>query len=267
VSRKRNVATLNGRIYDAETGDGLPNVVLNLGGLIAVSDPAGLFTFPSVKVGTHYLSIARADAALDKVPITRLPAQVEVLAEGDNRIDVALTRAATLGGRVLAHEPPNSALAAVELAAEAGEPGGIDRSAQGRRLQSRGLQEVLVILRSGERIYKRLTDQEGRFRIAGVPPGRWTVSIAEDGLPADLELERGQFVLDLEPGAKADVEFKLMPKPRRLKMLDPLKAIQISADEIPPVVGAGRGAGSSLPVASPASSSAAAASVRRASQS
>jgi Prealbumin-like fold domain len=87
------------------------------------------------------------------------------------------------------------------------------------------VQNQLIVLRSGERVFRRLTDSNGRFRLAGLPPGKWTASIEEEGPPAGFEVETNPFVLEVAPGAEATVEFRLVPKVRKIKMLQPLKGV------------------------------------------
>jgi hypothetical protein len=38
-------------------------------------------------------------------------------------------------------------------------------------------------VRSGEQVYRRLTNGNGEFRFAGLEPGTWTVMIDPDKLP------------------------------------------------------------------------------------
>ena len=232
ISRKKDVATLRGRIYDAETGQGLANVVLNLGGLVAISEAKGDFTFPSVKLGTHHLAMGRASAALDnKVSVNPLPLQVEIRYGADNRVEIPLTRGATLSGQVMVYAPPEEMLPSqgfVQLPAKAASSPASPEPRQ-KLAPSHGLQNILVVLRNGERVFKRLTDASGGFRLAGLPPGQWTVGIEKDGLPANMALEQKQFVLDIAPGGEASIEFKLVPKIRKMKMLEPLKGLLMGA--------------------------------------
>ena len=231
VSRKKNVATLRGYIHDVETGEGLANVVLNLGGLTAISDDEGRFTFPSVRVGTHFLSIDRASAALDKVPVNKFPTEIEIRYGGENQIDIPLVQTATLRGQVMVYEAPDPALPSqgyIRAPVSADGLTNIVVPEQRQLAPSYGLQNALVILQNGERTYKRLTDREGRFRISHLSSDRWTVTVDEEGLPMNLELEKRRFTVIIKPGAVANIEFKLIPKVRRIKMLKPLKAIVFS---------------------------------------
>jgi len=224
VSRKRNVEPLRGRVLDAETGTGLKDVVLNLGGLIAVSDSEGRFSFPSVKTGSHHLSLDRPGDSFDKVPVERLPKAIEIRQGDDNRTEVLLVRGATLSGQIWVYELPNSVLPSQTFIKVAtGERPEDNPDHRQRSLKrARGLADRLVTFSNGEQTIKRLTDRDGRFRIAGVPPGRWTVTMDETNLPVNMIPEERQLILTLAPGEEAHIEFKVIPAIRTIKMLDPL---------------------------------------------
>jgi hypothetical protein len=85
--------------------------------------------------------------------------------------------------------------------------------------ESQGLPRTLIILRSGEHEYKRLTDSNGRFRLSGLPGGQWTVKAETGSLPENFRLESDHFTVDTASGQETTVEFKVVPRARKLKML------------------------------------------------
>ena len=89
---------------------------------------------------------------------------------------------------------------------------------------ARAAGNVLVTLRNGDRVYRRLTGADGSFRFAGLLPGKWVASIDDEALPNGYEARSGQLVLEVAPGGQADAEFRLTPLVRSIKMLPPLKA-------------------------------------------
>lgn len=227
VSRKRNVATLRGRVLDAETGTGLENVVLNLGGLIAVSDSEGRFSFPSVKTGRYHLSLDRPGASVDKVSVEKLPKEIEIRQGDDNRTEIALIRGATLSGQIRVYDLPDSVLPTqtyIKVGAT-DRPDDSPDPPQRPLKRANVLADTLVTFINGEHTIKRLTDQDGRFRIAGVPPGRWVITMDENNLPVNTIPEQRQQILIVEPGEEANIDFKVIPEVRKIKMLEPLKEI------------------------------------------
>jgi hypothetical protein len=205
--RKPNVAMVRGRIYDAEHGAGVRNVVLNLDGLTAVTNGSGEFEFPAVTAGNYRLSMDRSNVAVSKVPLSSLPLNVTVAAREAQRIDVALVRSVSISVNVRLH---------------AGSGNGIAHVSSSQPATMRGLQNVLVTLRNGEQVYHRLTDADGQARLAGLPPGDWTASIAADAIPQGYGIASRELVLQIPPGASATAEFPLTPVTRDIKMLPPL---------------------------------------------
>ena len=110
VSKRKDVAGLRGRIYDDETGKGLPDVRLNLSGLVAISEDDGKFAFPAVKVGTSYLSVEGSGAANGRVPVHKFPMEVELRTDSDSQVDIALSQAAILSGRIVMYKPEGQRL-------------------------------------------------------------------------------------------------------------------------------------------------------------
>lgn len=206
--RKPNVATVRGRLYDAENGAGVRNVVLNLDGLTAVTDPRGDFEFPAVTAGNYRLSMDRSNVEVNKVPLGNLPLNVAIAAREARQIDVALVRSVSISVKVGLHADNGDGIAGVGMS---------------KSTAVRGLQNVLVTLQNGEHVYRRLTDADGQARLAGLPPGDWTASIAADAIPQGYGIASRELVLQIPPGASAAAEFPLTPIARSLKMLPPLK--------------------------------------------
>jgi hypothetical protein len=205
VARRANVGSVRGRVFDSETGAGLANVVLNLDGLTAVTGREGEFEFPVVKASAYRLSMDRANVDVGKVPVDDLPRDVNVVARERQDLQIALVRTVTLSAHVT--QPASG-------------PGRADTVAAAER---GGVQNVLVTLRHGDTVYRRLTDADGRVQLAGLTPGAWSVTLAPDTLPAGYGASEGERRLELAPGATAAVEFELTPIARDIRMLPPLE--------------------------------------------
>ena len=85
-----------------------------------------------------------------------------------------------------------------------------------------GAPNVLVTLTRGESVYRRLTDNEGRMKLAGLQPGSWTVALAEDTVPSGYSVPRGTQRLEVAPGSTASASFELAPVVRDIRMLPPI---------------------------------------------
>jgi hypothetical protein len=223
VSRKPGVAEFSGRVYDQFSGQGVPDIILNMGGLIAVTDDDGAFSFPSVKTGPQHLVMENAGSAWGKVPAQAVPPDIEVRSDSAaNHLEVAMIQGARLSGRVVVYEDANEALSSQNYVTD-----GNDK--RPRKLKpSHGLQNVLVVMRSADKTYKRLTDAEGAVGIAQLPPGIWRIEVMADDLPTNFVQERKHFEVKLEPGATCSFEYKIIPKIRKIKMLPPLGSSRLS---------------------------------------
>lgn len=213
VSKRTNVASVTGRVFDQESGQGVPNLVLRLGGIVAVSGNDGGFSFPSVRIGTYYLSIDQVTGVSGKIPAQSMPMEVDVRQGADASISIPLVQSAELTGSITVLEPEPATGTAATVGAE---PGQVALAVP---------RNLLVIFRKDTVEYKRLTDENGKFHLGRITPGRWTVSVAEDGLPVGYELEKKSFLVDLAPGKDAAVEFKLRQKIRAIKMLQQMTPV------------------------------------------
>jgi hypothetical protein len=159
--------------------------------------------------------------------VEKLPKEIEIRQGDDNRTEIVLVRGATLRGQIRVYERPESMLPSqsyIKVGAT-GRPDDNPEPRKGPLEGSHGLADTLVTFINGEHSIKRLTDQDGRFRIAGVPPGRWIVTMDENNLPVNTIPEERRLILTVEPGEEANIEFKVIPEVRIMKMLEPLQGI------------------------------------------
>jgi hypothetical protein len=237
LRRKANVSALRGRVLDKETGAGLPRLVLNLDGLTAVSGENGEFAFPAVKAGTYQLMLDRSNVGVDKVPVQKLPLEVVIPADAPARVDIALVRSATIVVRVNLY-PEKSSLAPPRPPTRAGRgtrpvsdsppadhADHASPASPAPPAPMRGLDNILVTLRSETHLYRRLTDASGQLRLGGLPPGKWSISIAAEALPEGYEAQDNELQLELAPGGLRQAEFRLLPRTRGMRMLEPLKVM------------------------------------------
>ena len=90
VGLNRKVGRLRGRVHDVATGAGIPNVVMRLGGLVAVTDSDGGFFFASASPGMQRLSIDGGANASGKVPVRAMPVEIDIREATEVNMDVAL---------------------------------------------------------------------------------------------------------------------------------------------------------------------------------
>jgi len=232
VAKKKNIGSIRGRVYDAEAPGqpGLPGVILRTNGATAVTNAKGEFIFPSAVPGTYQISVDRTSIGLERTTEQKMPLTVEVVGGESTEVDLGVVRAAQLSGKVLVmpangngngnngnggNGNGNGANGNGNGAVVIGEPG----NNKGRR-EPTGLANVLVELANGQEILRRITDQKGEFLFDSIRPGSWHLKVYDHNLPAYHYLETPEQDLTLEPGARAEITVRILPKVRQIKFID-----------------------------------------------
>ncbi|MBW2257640.1 MAG: Ig-like domain-containing protein, partial [Deltaproteobacteria bacterium] len=203
--------TIRGRVFDAEADGqpGLGGVVVTAGGKTAVTRPDGTFTLPSLSPGSHALQVESRGMAWGRVPTRPLPIQVEVGVGRMKRLEVGMATPGRVGGRVFHEEIPTSSLDQAEVVGE------------GRAREEVGARGLVVELHENGEQFTRVTGADGRFSFGAVRPGTWTLVVHPNGAVGPLEdMEDPERVLVLEPGEHAEVEVRIRPRTREIKMID-----------------------------------------------
>ncbi len=191
LSRKTSVGVVRGRVYEKEATSQPPlaNVTLSAGGLYAVTDENGEYSFPSLKPGTYYLWPEKKSLGFSKVTMEKVPIKVEITGGVTTVVDIAVVQAASISGAVAESE-------------------------------GKGIGEILIEATCGERTVTQLTDDHGRFSFEELPPCRWIVKVSGENLPALHILEKDAFVIDLKPGENREITVKAVPRKREILIID-----------------------------------------------
>jgi hypothetical protein len=204
VARGGETGRVAGRIFDAESGRGVTGVPVRLGRQVVLTDQRGAWSFDGIAPGTHPLEIDRLAAGLERVPLRPVPAEVQVRGGRTARVDVSLVHATRLRGTIRVFD-------FVEGAA----PG----SGPPPTVESGGLRDAVVVLASADETHRRVTDAAGRFEVADLRPGRWTLAVERAELPAHHRLERDSLVLDVAGGAAPEVTLRVLPRFRPVRII------------------------------------------------
>lgn len=204
IGRNLEAGRIQGRVYDADAPDqpGIAGVTLRTGGVVAVSDRDGSFTFGQLPPGQHRIEVDRASLGLHRVGVGAIPVPVEVLAGASQTVTIGATAAAKLSGCVLqVGAPALSSAQAIGLAGDGS--GGGDRRLPG----------IGVVLESGTERVLRNADDQGCFAVGGLRPGEWTASVAPADIPAFFTLPTpGRAALT--PGGSGVADVILQPRVR-----------------------------------------------------
>jgi hypothetical protein len=220
---RRDVATVRGRAFDQETGAGLSNVVIKLDRLVVITDENGYFMFPSVKLGVYDLTLAGGSLPVGMIPTLEMPRPLDLYFDAGATIEVPFIRGATIAGKVQLYEPDASLLPS-QTFVRVGQGVKAPPPPTSEELKpSRGLGGILVEVRSGDQVYRRLTNGNGEFRVAGLQPGTWTVTIDPAKPPENATIEETGYTLEAEPSADQEIEFRVELKIHTMRMLTPLK--------------------------------------------
>lgn len=231
MGRKQTVGTVKGRVYDAEDPhqSGLPNVIITADGVAAVSNGRGDFEFPSLKPGTYSLQVDAKSIGLGRVTEGRSPFVVTVEGGRTARLDIGVVRSSSIKGEVLMFDlEPNGGTSGIETGSvedsesEAKAGPMLVGLGKGRDLPhgARGLPDVLVEITNGEYYLTQFTTSGGQFNFSGLRPGHWTVRVYPEDLPHYYFLEVEEMVADLAAGDEGLMTFRILPRQRRINIMD-----------------------------------------------
>jgi hypothetical protein len=249
TARKKDFGRIKGHVYDQENSHPISDVILKINGTTAVTDKHGKFSFPSVKPGGHYLSVSTARIGLDRIAAQKIPMEVSIQGGEETRIEVGITRAASLSGQVLVYRLTNSQANSHNNHSSDGANGnhhvigegndnGFLNNGNGHNViadgnnngsydngeltlvKAQSLATVLVELRNSSEVLRCLTDREGRFGFEEIRPGEWTLEIYQNNLPQYHHFERDTFNFVLKPGQREEVLVRVLPRMRPIQIIE-----------------------------------------------
>ncbi|MBU4053338.1 MAG: hypothetical protein KKA41_03150, partial [Proteobacteria bacterium] len=228
VSHKKDFGSVKGRIYDKNTNKPLPDVVLKMADSIAVTDENGIFKFPGIHAGNHYLS-ANALVIDDKDMVfsNNLPGRIKVPSGQKTKLDLPVVEASSFSGTIMVYdyEKPGGAFDIIQAPSpistnSSSSVSGSDSHEGSKKLIGKqGLPFALIELTQGEKTIRRLSDKKGRFSFEALVPGKYQVAIKAASLPDHHRFENDHFEMELSMGEKKEMEIKVLPVKRTMKML------------------------------------------------
>jgi|GEM_PF-499895 len=225
VCRKKSVGSIKGYLYDQETQNAIGNAILRLNGFTAVTDKAGNFTFPSVKPGIYYLHVDTASIGMNRIPTQKIPIELSVQGGEKTSVDIAVTRAAQLSGRIMVYSYQNGH-DKMTTDKQPRETNGLDVDANCSSsnedpnvVENYGLANTTIELKNGSEIKRTCTDNHGGFVFEELRPAKWILNISSDNLPKYHYLEQDTLELELRPGQKEEISAKVLPQKRRIRII------------------------------------------------
>ncbi|MBW1671548.1 MAG: hypothetical protein JRJ40_09145, partial [Deltaproteobacteria bacterium] len=201
VSKKKSIGVLRGRVYDEESQERSPykNVILMADGATAVTDQNGEFIFPALKPGVYYLTLEKSSIGLHRVTCEKLPIQVEVRSGGTTQVDIPIVTSCKISGRITL------------LALNNG---------KGALKEAGGLSNAILEITDGKEVLRRLSNKNGVFSFEEIRPGKWTLNVDVDTLPANHYLKTQGVQVELRLGEEKEVNLKVMPRTRTIQIID-----------------------------------------------
>lgn len=199
----RTPGRVSGRIVDAATGRGLPDVLVRVGKEAAISDANGRVALSGLAPGSYGLSVESADRSRGGVILGDQTVEVSANAGAPRRFATALAVGAHVRATVRQSAFSNGVVAA-----------------ESDSLVDAGSMDNVVVALIGVRdtIYQT-TDAEGRIDFGVVTPGTWTAKVIGEDLLAFHSFERESYSLVIRGGEQRDLDFRLVPKRRTITVL------------------------------------------------
>lgn len=209
VGVKTSVGALTGRVFDEHGG--LAGFAVRVGQFAAMTAADGTYQFKGLEPGAHYVQVDMAGLPEGSIPGIAMPTIVIIEAGATARLDIPLTRKASMTGRVMAYRQSDP------RANGANGNGG----ANGALIEVGPLAGVMVSAVMGDEKRCATSDAEGRFTFVELRPGDWEVHVIANGrIPEGHVLDPEVQVVSVAPGGKSEVLFRVVPRPRELQMLD-----------------------------------------------
>jgi uncharacterized protein (DUF2141 family) len=221
VRKKKGIGGIRGTVSDGQ-GKPLQQVVVEVGGLTAVTDDAGNFTFPGFKPGTYYLGVAQGSIGMGRITSEKTPRPIEVKGGETSQVSIRITPSCRVTGRLSLREPDSDGNVRTEMKQDPagkfslkGQEGVADKDKSALKLVN-----ILVEISRGEESIRQVTDDKGRFSFYDLRPGIWTVKVAADNLPAYHYVEKESYQVELKGGEEQVIDIQVLPRVRKIQMID-----------------------------------------------
>jgi len=200
VSRRTNIGTLQGRVFEAETGLGAAGILVSLEGMTAVTDKDGVYLFPAVTAGTYKLQVNTSVAGLDLIPDNGSQDKVVITDKSSQTVDIALTRPVRIYGVINQYTTE----------------GGMLGASGAELLFEKGLPNILCEVSNGTEAWRTLSDASGKFSFPRLLSGRWVLKVYDKNIPSTHYVEQLSREFIVEPGAAAEAEIRIIPRIRNI---------------------------------------------------
>lgn len=198
LKKIKNLGSLRGQLINKGVKD-ISNVLLNLGGRIQASDKDGIFIFPDIPPGDHYLYIDTSTMDFNDIPNVKIPMVVKIEPDELTDVQIELTKAGAISGSVV-------------LDFE-------DEKSERLTLNERELNQknVIVELLLDDEYHRTVVYLNDKFQFTGLRPGAWKIVVHHNNLDNNFIIKNSELIVNLKPGKLETVTINVIKKARRIK--------------------------------------------------
>lgn len=197
VGKKKNIGSVSGKIVNHGV-DKINGILVNLNGMIAITDKVGNFRFPVVPVGEFILEIDAASLGLSAILENPGPLKVVVEPGKQTLIECPMTTSGQIAGQIR-----------IEEDGRANQKGFIP--------VKDNIERLIVEATNGIDLFRIYTDKDKAFRFEDLRPGKWKVKIYTKGLPLGYKMVSDHFEIDLTSGKHEFIDVVIQKKARQIQ--------------------------------------------------
>lgn len=213
IAKRKDIGCLQGKIFEKGSSRPIPNALVALGEHKALSDANGIFGFQGITPGEY-------DFKTEILPnnlITQDPSAMRLNVLGGQQafMELATVRSCTIRGEIYQYAYSDDLESQQQIFY--GKKAPLEKQ--------NGVSGIRVIAQNeatGEG-FSCMTTTNGCFHFKELRPGRWKLSVIEDDLPEQTQVEQGVFEVIVEPGEEESVLFKIIPEQRIIHPLSKCK--------------------------------------------
>ena len=214
ISRIQGISKINGRIYDRETNEPFPNVIVKIGELSSITDEDGYYNFPAVFPGNYYITIDRSTIPLYMIPVQEIPIMIDVESDEDLYQDISLVKSAKISGNVILYDFDEENKQLILEDTES-----LENTVPEIKEVS-GYPNIVIELTDGIEVLRRVTDKDGFFIFDELRPGNWTLLTILNDLPEYHYFEKETFEFEIEPNDSENIIIRILPQKRTIRFLE-----------------------------------------------
>ena len=197
---------ITGKVVDAETGEGIKRVRVNLDSQVAVTNADGEFTFDRPNNGKRYLMVDQTSIGIDRTTLVANPIPITIRKETEGLPTIYVSRSGGIAGEVMYADASS-----------------VEESIIGG---------AVVEISDSVGKYRVITDETGSFTFNKLRPGEWRVQVVYARVKSGYESTSDVYVINVEPGTIAPVTIGFAQKSKRIKFVASGVAGKVVADSI-----------------------------------